>query len=130
MEDKTKCYELYDGEGNLVVTGAAKDICEVLGVSKNYLYNRFSSGRGKAVIKAKGFEVIEVGRYRKVFDACKGYEVVCSGTIDEITRELGISKSFAMYAASPITHERVVNRTKDSKALLLFKHDEMRIEYH
>lgn len=128
MKDNVKCYELYSSDGNLVITGTAEDIHKVLGVSGKYLYNRFLGGKSEVV--AKGFEVVEVGRYRKVYDACKGHVVLCTGTIDEIIEELGISKNFAMYSAIPSVHKKVLERKDNSEALLLFKHDEMIIEYY
>lgn len=131
MRDKMKYYELYDNNGNIVIAGTSKDICKSLGVKHCYLYNRFFFNKGKTEISAKGgLEVVEVGIYRKVYDAYRGLEFLCTGTIEEVVEKLGISESYAKNSASPNMHKELANRKKDSKALLLFEHDEMIIEYH
>ena len=131
MKDKVKYYELYDDSGNIVISGTSKDICKSLGVKHNYLYNRFIFNKGKAEVSAKGgLEIVEVGIYRKVYDARKGSNVLCTGTIEEVAEKLGISEGFARNLASPAVHKAAVNRKKDSKALLLFEHDEMIINYY
>lgn len=121
--DGIPIYEVYDGGGNLVCHGTSKEVAEVIGLTPNHISK---VAKGKGVVK--GYEVVKVATIRKVFDCYHKGRFVCCGTYDEIAECTGFNREYVKAASYAATHKRAA-KTRESMMLLLFEHDNTRVEW-
>lgn len=121
--DGIPIYEAYDSDGNLVSSGTSKEVGETIGLTPNHI-----SKVAKDKMAVKGYEVVRVATIRKVFDCYHKGKFVCSGTYDEITEHTGFNREYVKAASYAATHKRAA-KTRESMMLLLFEHDDTKLEW-
>ena len=122
--DRVPIYEVYDDEGELICSGLSKEIAEEMGIkSPAYVTKACNMGT-----KLNGYSVVKAATIRKVFDCYHKGKFVCCGTYDEIAECTGFNREYVKAASYAATHKRAA-KTRESMMLLLFEHDNTRVEW-
>ena len=130
-KDKTRYYEIYSLDGNLVMEGTSEQVHKMLGfTNRTNFTSNLSFWKAKGVDTIGDYEVVVAGELRRVFDAYRGLEFLCTGTFQEIAEVLDLDIKAVKYASSPAAIKRAASCKSESEALVLLEHEKPRIDYY
>lgn len=90
MRDNTTIYRLLSLDGEVLLTGNAREVCMYTGLSSTNVVNRYVEHNS---ICFKKYKIEIVGIYRRIFALYKDDEQVFIGTLDDISNKYYVGKN-------------------------------------
>lgn len=129
LRDGTIFIEVYDAEGSLITSGVASEISKELGMTAVGVRRRVRLQKEGHSFR-DGIDFVDAGVLRFVYDLRVKGSFVGQGTLDELSALTGKSVDNLRALSTPSYHRRVAKRIKDSESVILYRHEEPRLDYY